>query len=342
MMFITFIRLVMGEEKGEAYLRDLSKQNVANLTGSPREVVNKVMQGECAIAIDIFLHHPVISAQKGAPVAPQPLEPVMSNASVVTLAKGTTHPHAAMLLIDYLLSKEAQQVLEKADYLPAHPDVKPQSTLARHRAEHGQPARSASSPKNSCSSSAPNRSSCRRNTSRASERSRATEWPTRFPARRRDRGDLRGRTAPCASPPAGRRRSSSLIALLLLLIVPPLYFLLKTSLYTTNADGSFGDFTLEYYRDLLSSPRFVEPFPQFGHFRRRLGRAGDRARRRAGLDRRAHRHAAAPICVPDRGRVARHSARPLHGRLAADPRQGRAGQPVSHGSVSAAIRRSSP
>jgi len=129
MMFITFIRLIMGEEKGEAYLRDLAKQNISNLTGSPREVVNKVMQGECAIAINIFLHHPVISAQKGAPVAPQPLEPVMSNASVVTLAKGAPHPHAAMLLIDYLLSKDAQEVLEKADYLPAHPDVKPQSSL---------------------------------------------------------------------------------------------------------------------------------------------------------------------------------------------------------------------
>ena len=129
MMFITFIRLIMGEEKGEAYLRDLSKQHIANFTGSPREVVNKVMQGECAIALDIFLHHPVISAQKGAPVAPQPLEPVLSNASVVTLVKGATHPHAAMLLIDYLLSKDAQQVLEKADYLPAHPDVKPQQTL---------------------------------------------------------------------------------------------------------------------------------------------------------------------------------------------------------------------
>ena len=28
-----------------------------------------------------------------------------------------------------MLSKDAQQVLEKADYLPAHPDVKPQQTL---------------------------------------------------------------------------------------------------------------------------------------------------------------------------------------------------------------------
>ena len=51
-----------------------------------------------------------------------------------------------------------------------------------------------------------------------------------------------------------------LIAILLVLIVPPLYFLLKTSLYTTSADGSFGDFTFEYYRDLFSSPRFFSHF----------------------------------------------------------------------------------
>ena len=129
MMFITFVRLVMGEEKGEAYLRDLSKQNIGNLTGSPREVVNKVMQGECAVAINIFLHHPVISAQKGAPVAPRPLEPVMSNASVVTLDEGR-HPSACRHAADRLSPVEGGPAgAEKADYLPAHPDVKPQASL---------------------------------------------------------------------------------------------------------------------------------------------------------------------------------------------------------------------
>src|SRR3954471_22950967 len=52
----------------------------------------------------------------------------------------------------------------------------------------------------------------------------------------------------------------ALIALLLLLIVPPFYFLLKTSLYTTNADGSFGDFTFDFYRELFSSPRMPSHF----------------------------------------------------------------------------------
>ena len=121
-----------------------------------------------------------------------------------------------------------------------------------------------------------------------------------------------------------------LIALLLLLIVPPFYFLLKTSLYTTNADGSFGDFTLEYYRELFSSPRF------FGHFLNSALFAGGSAVLAIVLG-------AAQAWIVERTDTPlrqyvfliavvslEHSARPLHGRVAAHPRQGRAGQPVAH------------
>src|SRR5262249_7233169 len=51
-----------------------------------------------------------------------------------------------------------------------------------------------------------------------------------------------------------------LIGLLLVLTLPPLYFLINTSLYPTNADGSFGDFTFKYYRDMIASPRFFDHF----------------------------------------------------------------------------------
>lgn len=39
------------------------------------------------------------------------------------MMKGAPHPHAAMLFIDYLLSKEGQSILRDAHYLPAHPHV---------------------------------------------------------------------------------------------------------------------------------------------------------------------------------------------------------------------------
>ncbi len=128
-MFITFIRSWMGDEKGEAWLAKLSQQKIANLSGSPREVVNKVMDGEYAMSLGIFLNHPIISAQKGAPVAPRPLEPVVGNASVMILMKAAPHPHAAMLLMDFLLSRKGQEVIRDADYLPADPGVETPKAL---------------------------------------------------------------------------------------------------------------------------------------------------------------------------------------------------------------------
>ena len=48
-----------------------------------------------------------------------------------------------------------------------------------------------------------------------------------------------------------------LIAILAALVLPPLYLLIKTSLYTTAADGSFGVFTLEYYEALFVSQTLI-------------------------------------------------------------------------------------
>jgi ABC-type Fe3+ transport system substrate-binding protein len=122
-LFVTNIMMTMGDQKGEEYLKKLAKQGVVNFTGSARTLVNRVIEGEYPVALNIFLHHPVISAQKGAPVAAQPMEPVPSLNGTVLFIKGAPHPYAAMLLIDYMLSKDGQQTLAKADYFPANPDV---------------------------------------------------------------------------------------------------------------------------------------------------------------------------------------------------------------------------
>lgn len=46
--------------------------------------------------------------------------------------------------------------------------------------------------------------------------------------------------------------------ILLLVILPPLSFLLIASVHTTNFDGSFDQFTLEYFQDLLRSNTFFQ------------------------------------------------------------------------------------
>jgi iron(III) transport system permease protein len=59
---------------------------------------------------------------------------------------------------------------------------------------------------------------------------------------------LRGRISPLVA---------LLAAILLVLILPPTLFLIDTSFHVTNPDGSFGAFTLQYYRQLFASPYFA-------------------------------------------------------------------------------------
>jgi len=89
-----------------------------------------VIAGEYAIALNIFAHHPLISRAKGAPVNSLLLDPTASTAATMGVVKAAKHPHAALLLIDYILSREGQGNLLGADYFPADPEVPPSPMLA--------------------------------------------------------------------------------------------------------------------------------------------------------------------------------------------------------------------
>jgi ABC-type Fe3+ transport system substrate-binding protein len=123
MLFITGVRNFMGEEKARGYLEKLAKNDIVTIPSANRVIVDRVMAGEYALCLDAFLHHPIISARKGAPVAPLPLEPVLTVVSSVMLPKAPPHPYSAMLFIDYLLSKDGQARLRDAEYFPARSDV---------------------------------------------------------------------------------------------------------------------------------------------------------------------------------------------------------------------------
>jgi iron(III) transport system substrate-binding protein len=130
-LFITTIRLSRGEEKAAEFLRKLASQKVINFgSGSARTLVDRVVAGEFPIALNIFAHHPLISKAKGAPVDSQLMDPVPSTAGTMVIAKGVHHPFAAMLLVDFILSPEGQQILADAEYFPSRPDVAPMRTLA--------------------------------------------------------------------------------------------------------------------------------------------------------------------------------------------------------------------
>src|SRR4051812_36145941 len=80
-------------------------------------------RGRYAIALQIFNHHAVISAKKGAPVDWIKMEPATGNLSVASIHKSAPHPNAAKLLVDFIISREGQEVFRQADYLPSHPEI---------------------------------------------------------------------------------------------------------------------------------------------------------------------------------------------------------------------------
>lgn len=120
---ITALRAAWGEDKAASYFEKLGKQQIAPLKISNRAVMDAVIQGEYWLGVGISAHHPIISASKGAPAATAMLDPTPSLVSSIQITRGAPRPHAALLLVDFLLSEESQKILQQAEYLPSHPNV---------------------------------------------------------------------------------------------------------------------------------------------------------------------------------------------------------------------------
>ena len=128
--FISFLRMQWGEERAAAWLEKLSKQKIVSRAESARTVFGMMISGEYKMMLNPFISHVGEAVKKGAPVDVSMVDPVPYTASPLMLTKSAPHPHAAMLLVDFLLDKEAQGVLRDAGYYPSHPDVAPAPEMA--------------------------------------------------------------------------------------------------------------------------------------------------------------------------------------------------------------------
>ena len=116
----------MGEEKGRAYLQQLGKQDIAEVDGSARQVLDQVIAGEYPLALMIFNHHTVISAAQGAPSAWIPMQPALATLSVMSVTQGGPHPTAGKLLVDFLTSPEGQRHVSRCWHtFPSIPMCRP-------------------------------------------------------------------------------------------------------------------------------------------------------------------------------------------------------------------------
>jgi iron(III) transport system substrate-binding protein len=110
-------------EKDESFLRRLAQQHVRIYEMLARAVANFIVSGEVALSPTIFSSHIANSRQDGASVAWRALGGVYANSDGAALAHEAPHPNAAMLYIDFVLSREGQALFQKLGYASARKDV---------------------------------------------------------------------------------------------------------------------------------------------------------------------------------------------------------------------------
>lgn len=96
-----------GEKEGIEYFRRLAKQEILIRSGYTLQA-QLLAAGEVEIVPWSHSQRPLLMADSGAPLAVEFLEPVLSKAQVLLLARRAPHPHAAALFIDWALSEEGQ------------------------------------------------------------------------------------------------------------------------------------------------------------------------------------------------------------------------------------------
>jgi iron(III) transport system substrate-binding protein len=106
----------MIKTKGEEAVRKLKGQEIKLYSIEAPALVNNIAAGEIVASPAIFQTHTLLAASKGAPVEWVPMDLVPTNVGSAAIAANPPHPHAALLMADFLLSPEGQGVLEKFYY----------------------------------------------------------------------------------------------------------------------------------------------------------------------------------------------------------------------------------
>jgi len=108
--------ILMGRDKGEKYLRQLSK-NVIMRRGRSL-LVELLTAGEFPISIDVYAHRVSKAIKDGAPLAAAPVPAYFSFPSVSAILKRAPHPENAKLWIDWLQSPAGQEVIAQRSRSP--------------------------------------------------------------------------------------------------------------------------------------------------------------------------------------------------------------------------------
>src|SRR5690606_16153482 len=120
-MWYAALMMRMGEDKGRALFSEIVKRNGMSQRYGYSLVNNMVVAGEVPLALTVYSHMPIAAKERGAPIDSFVLEPAIARANGVAIARHASHPNAALLFYEYMLSADgAQGVFASMDYVPAN------------------------------------------------------------------------------------------------------------------------------------------------------------------------------------------------------------------------------
>jgi iron(III) transport system substrate-binding protein len=114
---------LMGRERGLKFFRAIAKQDPIIRRGHTLQT-QLLAAGEYPIALNLFGYRVEGMRAKGASIDLIQVEPVVVRGQYLLMAKRAPHPNAAALFIDFILSKEGQQILAATGRTIVRPDVK--------------------------------------------------------------------------------------------------------------------------------------------------------------------------------------------------------------------------
>ena len=111
-----------GEKKAIPFFTELGRQ-VANHRTGHQIIAEQIAAGSVILSPHIHSNNSEWLKRRGLPIEWRPLEPVEVEFVGAGLPVAAPHPHAALLLIDYILSLEGQKIYRQWKRVPCHPAV---------------------------------------------------------------------------------------------------------------------------------------------------------------------------------------------------------------------------
>jgi iron(III) transport system substrate-binding protein len=116
---------IMGREKGLEYMRKLAGQNMQMRKGHTL-LAELVAAGEMKLAVVVYSNRVERMKNSGAPIDWVRVKgPTITVINAIAIPERAPHPNAAKLFVDFVLSKEGQNLLRGLRRIPARPDVLP-------------------------------------------------------------------------------------------------------------------------------------------------------------------------------------------------------------------------